>query len=253
VIRFSINLYPGMHPSLKLFLTAFVLFIYTSTFAQRAIPPHGGVWVHDEANVLSPATVAQLEQILKAERDSTSNQIAVLIVPSLEGEDMDGFGIRVAEAWKIGDQKKDNGVIFIVAIQDRKMRIEVGLGLEGVLTDALSSRINRNEVAPHFRQGNYDAGITAGTLAIIQAIKGTYVNENPPQRSKRGGRSPWGTVILIIVILIILSRKGGGGMGGYWAAGMAGSLLGGGGGRSGSGFDFGGGGGFGGGGSSDSW
>lgn len=246
-----------MHHSPRYFLVAIVLLLSVSAFAQRAVPPHGGVWVHDEANVLSPGTVAQLEQILKAERDSTSNQIAILIVPSLEGEDIDGFGIRVADAWKVGDQKKDNGVIFIVSIQDRKMRIETGLGLEGVLTDALSSRINRNEVAPQFRQGNYDAGVLAGTIAIIQAIKGTYVNENPRQKGKRGGRSPWGTLILIIIIIIAMSRRkgGGGGMGGYWAAGMAGSLLGGGGrsGSWGSGSDFGGGGGFGGGGSSDSW
>jgi uncharacterized protein len=246
-----------MYFSLRCFLVAIVLLLNISAIAQRAVPAHGGVWVHDEANVLSRGTVAQLEQILKAERDSTSNQIAILIVPSLEGEDIDGFGIRVAEAWKAGDQKKDNGVIFIVSIQDRKMRIETGLGLEGVLTDALSSRINRNEVAPQFRQGNYDAGVLAGTIAIIQAIKGTYVNESPPQRGKRGSRSPWGTVLLIIIIIIAMSRRkgGGGGMGGYWAAGAAGALLGGAG-RSdswGSGSDFGGGGGFGGGGSSDSW
>jgi uncharacterized protein len=246
-----------MYFSLRCFLVAIVLLLNASAIAQREVPAHGGVWVHDEANVLSPGTIAQLEQILKAERDSTSNQIAILIVPSLEGEDIDGFGIRVADAWKAGDVKKDNGVIFIVSIQDRKMRIEVGQGLEGVLTDALSSRINRNEVAPQFRQGNYDAGILAGTIAIIQAIKGTYVNESPPQRGKRGSRSPWGTVLLIIIIIIAMSRRkgGGGGMGGYWAAGAAGALLGGAG-RSdswGSGSDFGGGGGFGGGGSSDSW
>ncbi len=246
-----------MYFSLRCFLVAIVLLLNISAFAQRAVPAHGGVWVHDEANVLSRGTVAQLEQILKAERDSTSNQMAILIVPSLEGEDIDGFSIRVGEAWKAGDVKKDNGVIFIVSIQDRKMRIEVGQGLEGVLTDALSSRINRNEVAPQFRQGNYDAGVLAGTIAIIQAIKGTYVNESPPQRGKRGSRSPWGTVLLIIIIIIAMSRRkgGGGGMGGYWAAGAAGALLGGAG-RSdswGSGSDFGGGGGFGGGGSSDSW
>ena len=250
--QFSINSPFGMTHFRFYFLLA-IFFVTQQAFAQRAVPAHGGVWVHDEANVLSPSTIAQLEQLLKAERDSTSNQIAVLIVPSLEGEDIDGFGIRVAEAWKAGDQKNDNGVIFIVAIQDRKMRIEVGLGLEGVLTDAVSSRINRNEVAPNFRQGNYDAGIVAGTLAIIQAINGTYKNDSPPNR-KRGGRSPWTTLILIIIIIVFLSRKkgGGGGMGGYWAAG---ALLGGGfGGRGGGGgADFGGGGGFGGGGSSDSW
>ncbi len=240
-------------------LYRFVLLIFLfaaaqSSFGQIAVPPHEGRWVHDEAHVLSPSTVSQLEQILKAERDSTSNQIAILIVPSLEGEDIEGFGIRVAEAWKAGSKENDNGVIFIISIKDRKMRIEVGEGLEGVLTDALSSRINRNEVAPQFRQGNYDAGVTAGTMAIIQAIKGTYKGDGPVRRSKRGGKSPLTTIIIIIIIIIIMSRRGGG-AGGYWAAG---SLLGGGFGGGGSsswdnGSDYGGGGSFGGGGSSDSW
>src|SRR5579859_3605735 len=222
---------------------------YIPAFSQRAVPDHGGVWVHDEANVLSASTKAQLEAVLKAERDSTSNQIAVLIVPSLEGEDIDGYGIRVAEAWKLGTKDNDNGVLLLVAIQDRKVRIDVGQGLEGVLTDALSSRINRNEIAPRFRQGDYEGGVKAGVISVIQAIKGQYVNnsDNPPSR-KRGGRSPLTTIIIIIVLLIIASRRrGGGGIGGYWAAG---TLMGGlGGGRSsdslGSGSDYGGGGSFG--------
>ncbi len=235
-------------------LIALSLLVTSFTFAQIKVPPHEGRWVHDEAHVLSPSAVAQLEQILKAERDSTSNQIAILIVPSLEGEDIEGLGIRVAEEWKAGSKENDNGVIFIIAIQERKMRIEVGQGLEGVLTDALSSRINRNEVAPYFRQGNYDAGVTAGTMAIIQAIKGTYKGDGPARRSKRGGKSPLTTIIIIIIIIVIMSRRKGGGGGGYWAAGP---LLGGGFGGSSSswdsGSDYGGGGSFGGGGSSDSW
>jgi len=128
-----------------------------------------------------------------------------------------------------------------------------------VLTDAMSSRINRNEVAPNFRQGNYEAGIQAGVIAIIKAVQGTYVNDEPIVR-KRKGRSPIGTIIFIVILIIAMSRKnrgGGGGSGGYWTAAMMGSMLGGGLGRSsgswGSGSDFGGGGGFGGGGSSDSW
>ncbi|GHM99992.1 hypothetical protein WSM22_14820 [Cytophagales bacterium WSM2-2] len=220
------------------------------------MPEHGRVLVHDEANVLSASTKAQLEAVLRAEYDSTSNQIAILIIPSLEGDDIDSYGIRVAEAWKPGMKGKDNGVILIVAIQERKVRIEVGEGLEGVLTDAMSSRINRNEIAPRFRQGDYDGGVKAGVVAIIQTIKGQYVNNDPPQRKKRGNRSPWMTIIIIVIVLVVMSRKrGGGGIGGYWAAG---SLLGGGGFRGGddsswgSGSDFGGGS-FGGGGSSDSW
>src|SRR6266702_8576616 len=110
-----------------LLLTAYCLLLSIPqiTFAQRAVPDHGGMWVHDEANVLSASTKAQLEGVLKAERDSTSNQIAILIVPSLEGEDIDGFGIRVVDNWKLGTKENDNGVLLLVAIQDRKVRIEV--------------------------------------------------------------------------------------------------------------------------------
>lgn len=244
----------------KRFLLALFFILPVGTHAQRAIPPHGGYWVHDEAHVLSSSTVAELEAILKAERDSTSNQIAILIIPSLDGEILEEYAIKVAhQEWKLGEKEKDNGVLLLISINDRKVRIESGYGLEGTLTDALSSRINRNEIAPHFREGNYDAGVKAGVIAIIQAIKGEYKNDNPivnKKRSKKG--SPWITIIIIIIIVIFASRrKGGGGRGGYWSSG--GGFIGGFGGGSGGswggsgGGSFGGGGGFGGGGSSDSW
>jgi uncharacterized protein len=233
----------------------FCFFFTLPLVGQIKVPDYAGRRVHDLAGVLSPSTIAQLEQVLMAEKDSTTNQIAVLIVPSLDGEDIDGFGIRVGEAWKLGTEKNDNGVILIIAVNDRKIRIEVGQGLEGRLTDALSSRINRNEIIPYIKKGDYDTGVAVGVSAIIQAIKGEYVNTDPPKRKRGGGRgaSPL-TIIVIIIIIALLSRRGGGGIGGYWAAG---TLLGGGGGGgfggSSSSWDSGGGGSFGGGGSSDSW
>lgn len=239
---------------MKQLLFILILFSSSLSFAQRAVPPHGGVWVHDDAGLLSAGARAELEAILKAERDSTSNQIAILTVPSLEGEDIDGYSIRVVEDWKLGKKDTDNGVLLLIAVEDRKVRIEVGLGLEGVLTDALSSRIIRNEIAPHLRQGDNDGAVRAGVLSIIQAIKGQYVNNEGPR--KKSKRSPWGTLLFIILIIIIMSRRnrgGGSGLGGYWAAGMLGSALGRSSGSWDSGSDFGGGGGFGGGGSSDSW
>jgi uncharacterized protein len=238
--------------------TIFFALILCVASAQRGVPPHGGEWVHDEAGILSPQGKTQLEAILKAHRDSTSTQIAVYLIPSLEGDDIDSYAFRVAEAWKLGQENKDNGVLFLLSMQEKQMRIEVGYGLEGVLTDALSSRINRNEVAPYFRQGNYEAGVQAGVIAIIKAVQGTYVNDEPVAK-RRKGRSPLGTIIFIVILIIAMSRRnrGGGGSGGYWSAAMMGSMLGGGYGRSSgswsSGSDFGGGGGFGGGGSSDSW
>jgi uncharacterized protein len=227
-------------------------------FGQLAVPQHGGIWVHDEANVLSASAKSELEMMLKAERDSTSNQIAVLIIPSLNGEALEDYAIKVAhQEWKLGQKDKDNGVLLLIVIDDRKVRIETGYGLEGVLTDALSSRINRNEIVPFFKQGDYDNGVKAGVIAIIKAIKGEYKNDNPIPSGKkfRRSRSPLTTIIIVIVIIIIAASRRRGGGGGFMSGG--GFIGGFGGGSSGgswsSGSDFGGGGGFGGGGSSDSW
>jgi len=245
-----------IYPKMRFYLTLFFLSLSLLTLAQRAIPPHEGVWVHDDANILSPAGKAELEAVLKAERDSTSNQIAVLLIPSLDGDDINDYANHVFHEWKLGDEKKDNGVLFLIAVQDRQMKIEVGYGLEGVLTDALSSRINRNEVAPYFRTGDYEGGVRAGVSAIIKSIKGQYVNEDPPRRKSRRS-SPLVTLITIIIFIIIASRRRGGGRGGYWSSGggFLGPIGGFGGSSSswGSGADFGGGGDSGGGGSSDSW
>jgi uncharacterized protein len=234
-----------------------------SALSQLKIPAHGGEWVHDEANVLSPDTKASLEYTLQKERDSSSNQIAILIVPSLNGESLEDFSLRVAEAWQLGKKEKDNGVLLFISVDDRKIRIEVGYGLEGVLTDALSSRIIRNEIAPHFREGDYNGGVQAGVAAIIQGIKGEYINEDPVPRKKNSKRSPFVTILILIIILIFASRgRRGGGGGGHWSSGrgwigpVGGGALGGSSWGSGGGFgggSFGGGGGFGGGGSSGSW
>jgi uncharacterized protein len=163
----------------KLPITFFILLLsFLSVHAQLAIPELWGMRVHDEAKVLSAQTVQTLEVSLKTFEDSTSNQIAVLIVSSLEGEVLEDYALRVAEAWKLGSAKNDNGVLLLISINDRKMRIEVGEGLEGPLPDALCSRIIRNEIAPAFRRQDYDGGITAGVNSIMLAIKGEYSAEN---------------------------------------------------------------------------
>jgi uncharacterized protein len=244
----------------KLFLVINICLLAAAVFAQRAIPPQGGHMVHDEANVLSQQDKAMLEYLVKAEEDSTSNQIAVLVIPSLDGDDIDSYANRVYNDWKLGQAKRDNGVLFLVAIEDRKMRMEVGRGLEGVLTDAQASRIDRNRVAPYFRQGDYTSGIKAGVVAIIQTIKGEYVNDQPVRHQRTKKPFSWVSLVVLLIIIILSTRRRGGGGGGYMSRGGWFIPLGGlGGGRS-SGGGFGGssgswgGGGFsGGGGSSDSW
>lgn len=188
------------------------------TYAQLQVPALEGKRVHDQAGVLSAQTVQTLELQLKLHEDSTGNQIAILVINSLNGESIEDFSLRVAhDAWKLGSSKNDNGVLLLVAVEDRKMRIEVGQGLEGVLTDALCSQIIRNEMAPNFRQGDYDAGILLAIHAIIQAIGGEYVaDENNFEQG-----SDWGigdrifSGLFIFVILGIftfagLRTKGGG-------------------------------------------
>ncbi|HMV07850.1 MAG TPA: TPM domain-containing protein [Cyclobacteriaceae bacterium] len=161
---------------------SFLLFVFwivsTVGFAQLEVPPLAGKRVHDEAGVLSGQTIQNLEYQLKLHQDSTGNQIAILILKSLNGESLEEYSIHVAhDEWKLGSEKNDNGVLLLIAIDDRKMRIEVGQGLEGVLTDALCSQIIRNEMAPEFRRGDYDAGVLLATNAIIQAIAGEYTAE----------------------------------------------------------------------------
>ena len=249
---------------INILLTVLTIVIVVPVLGQqRKIEPQGGYWVHDEAGILSAETKAQLEGFIRAEEDSSSNQIAVYIIRSLDGEDIDGFGYRVATEWKIGTAEKDNGVLILIALEDRLMTIQVGKGLEGVLTDATSGRIRRNEMNPYFQQGDYDSGVKAGVLAISRVIHGEYVNDEPPLRSKRKRGSPWITLIVIIVFVILGSRRGGGGRGGrggYMSRGawMLPMMMGGMGrssgfGGGGGGGSWGGGGSFGGGGSSGSW
>ena len=109
--------------------------------------------------------------------------------------------------------------LLLIAIQDKLVRIEAGYGLEGSLTDAMSSRIIRNEIAPHFRNGDYEGGIEAGLMGIIQAIKGEYVNDDPLPQRRHAKKFPLGTIIIIIIIIILASRGRRGGGGGHWSSG----------------------------------
>jgi uncharacterized protein len=155
--------------------------------------------VNDVAKILSASTNAELELLLKAHEDSTSNQVSVLIVQSLEGESLEEFSIKVAETWKLGQKGKDNGVLLLVAKDDRKVRIEVGRGLEGDLTDQTCGAIIRHEILPRFRDGDFDAGVRGGVLAILEAIKGTYKQQDGGELGDTAGRILGFLFFLVIV------------------------------------------------------
>jgi uncharacterized protein len=154
------------------YLAAAAFFLTTSASALD-IPPLTGRVV-DLAHILPNSTVESLTTQLAAHETKSSNQVAVLIISSLTGDVIEEFSHRVATAWKLGQKGTDNGALLLVAIQERKVRIEVGYGLEGVLTDARSAQIIRNEIVPRFRAGDMPGGVTAGINAILKTIEGTY-------------------------------------------------------------------------------
>jgi uncharacterized protein len=197
----------------KVRLTVLCVLLTFQLFAQKEVPELWGLHVHDEANALKQETIDELEKQLIAYEDSTSNQIAVLIIPALDGEVLEEYSLRVAEKWKLGQANKDNGVLLLVAIDDHKMRIEVGQGLEGVLTDAQCNRIIRNEMAPEFRRNDYDAGVIAGIDGITKAIAGEYSaddvsNPNELTIGERVGVGALLFVVLGIFTLLALFSEG---------------------------------------------
>jgi len=130
--------------------------------------------INDYAGILSPGAKAGLEQKLAGFEQEQSTQVAVLIIPSLQGDDIDQFAIRVADQWKIGQKGKDNGVIILLAQAERKVRIEVGMRLEGVLPNITAARIIRDVMRPYLRGGDFDRGVEAGVEAVMAATKGEF-------------------------------------------------------------------------------
>ena len=163
---------------------------------------HG--YVNDDAGMISPSTRSKIEEALKAFEQSDSTQVVILTVPSLEGVNIEEFGIKVAEAWKIGLQQKDNGAILIVSKQDRKIRIEVGRGLEGRLTDLMAGRIIDQVIKPRFKQGDFDGGFIAGVSALIRATRGEFKAEQRPLRRRQRAVPPFLAIFLFFAVFTLI-------------------------------------------------
>ncbi len=210
--------------------------------------------VNDYASMISDPVKADIEAKLQQLEVAESTQIVILTVPSLQGDPVEDFSIRVADAWKIGHKGSDNGVLLIVSRDDHKVRIEVGKGLEGKLTDLLAGRIINDEIQPAFKAGKFDEGFTTGVSSLISAVHGEY--KGVPQVKRNGGKPSFPLLVIILLIYyisqIFRGHRGGGMManGGLGGGFYGGSSFGGGG--SGGGFG-GGGGGFSGGGASGDW
>ena len=184
-------------------LPSFLLLVFI-TFVQvytTEVPFLSGR-VNDTAGMLSQETIGELEALLKAHEDSTSNQVVVLTIPSLEGEVLEEYSIRVVETWKLGQKRKDNGVLLLVVRDDRKVRIEVGNGLEGDLPDITCGIIVRKEIVPRFRDGNYDAGVRSGITAILAAINGAYTAESADSEGHKSDL--WARVIAFSIFIVVV-------------------------------------------------
>ncbi|MHA4893111.1 TPM domain-containing protein [Pedobacter sp. PWIIR3] len=251
-----------------------LLLIVSYAALGQDFPAKPSKLVNDYTNTLSATQIAQLEQKLVAFDDSSSTQIAIAMVKSVGEYDINDYALQLGRQWGVGQSGKNNGIMIVVALGDRKISIQTGYGVEGVLPDVYAKRIIENEIKPSFKTGDYYQGLDQGTDAIIKYTRGEYKNDAPKAKGKKESGFPSAVIlVIIIVIVIIIIKKGGGGGNGGQVIGGRGvanalfwsMLLGGGSGRSsggswgggsssgGGGFGGFGGGSFGGGGSSGSW
>lgn len=183
----------------------FILLLCSLPFSAHSLDvPRLQGYVNDEAGMISPSAKSKIEDELRAFEQSDSTQIVILTVPSLEGENIEEFSIRVAEAWKIGQQQKDNGILLIVSKQERKIRIEVGRGLEGKLTDLMAGRIIDQVIKPRFKQGDFDGGFITGTSTLIGATRGEFKAEQRPVQRRHKGFPPFLTFLLFFGIFVLI-------------------------------------------------
>lgn len=246
-------------------LTLALLCWAAGSIAQELELPSLSGRVVDNAELLDTQAEARLTSMLAAHEQATTEQVVVVTVPELQGRSIEEFGVALGRAWGIGQQEEDNGALLIVARDDRRVRIEVGYGLEGRLTDAQSSLIINGIIVPAFQQGDFSRGITEGTAAMIQVLGGDPLQSAalrpamPMGAQQPGGLGILGFFLMLVAIFVIGGGRGG--RGGGRKALLLGALLGGmsrgGGGFGGGGFGGGGfgggGGGFGGGGASGGW
>lgn len=167
------------------------------------VPPLRGR-VNDLAGMLPPDRAQALEQRLADFERDTRHQIVVLTIASLQGDPIEDFSIRVAENWKIGQKGLDNGAILVIARDDRKLRIEVGYGLEGVLSDAISNRIIQQVIVPRFRENDYAGGIEAGVDAIMRVARGETVPGSAPKSKATGSGGSLPTALIITAVLALI-------------------------------------------------
>lgn len=187
-------------------LTVVLLVLPMAAYALDVPPLKGRV--NDHADMLSPATERQLEGVLQELETSDATQIVVLTIPSLDGDSLEDFSIRVADQWKIGQKNLDNGAILLIAKADRKLRIEVGYGLEGRLTDLMAGRIISTIIVPRFKAGQIEQGVLDGVQAMIGVVRGEFTAAEAPSRGRGQGQRSANGVFGLMLALFFLNVLG---------------------------------------------
>ncbi len=240
---------------MKIFISFLVLFSVATISRAYDVPPLKGP-VMDEVGLLNPSENNELSRLLSAVNSEGLAQIQVAIIKNLQGENIESVSIKMTDVWKLGDAKKDNGILFLIAVEDKKMRIEVGQGFEGHIPDLIARRILETRVQPFFKAGQFSAGVRSGVQEILKRIDpaATQNQEDEVVEPPRKKKNNWMFFIYIFLFIIFsLARstrsafgRSGRGSGWYGGGGF-------GGGSGGGGSWSGGGGGFSGGGSSSDW
>ncbi len=244
------NSYSTMKKLVVLLFISIGIQVHAQNIPARPNPPR---LVNDFANVLTDNQIESLERKLVSYDDSTSTQIVIVTIPSTGDYDVQEYALKILRDWGVGNKKTNNGIVILAAINDRKVRIEVGYGMEGVIPDITAQQIIDNEIKPNFGVNNFYRGFDEAVDAVIRAAAGEYkAPENYNQRStKRSGRSSIPFIIPLIILFLIISRMGGGGGGGGmmsrrgynpFLGGLLGGFIGGGGLNRGGGWSGGGGG-----------
>lgn len=200
----DISRYPAMIRHISLLLLMSLLISINGALAEIAIPPLKSP-VTDLTATLSNAEIFRLEQQLADFEAKKGSQIAILIIPTTQPETIEQYSIRVAEAWKLGRKGVDDGILLLVAKNDRTLRIETGYGLEGTLPDALARRIIDEIIAPEFRQGHFFGGLQAGIEQIIRSVEGEALPE-PRRAGGQGTNLTAESIVPFLFIALVLGR-----------------------------------------------
>jgi uncharacterized protein len=189
-------------PILLLLLLPFLLVAAAGALGAAEDLPFLSGRVNDYAHMIPPDVSARVEEKLKAFEQRTGDQVVVLTIDSLNGEPIDDYSVRVAQAWKLGQKGKDNGVLLLIAKQDRMMRIEVGYGLEPQLTDLETKVIREEIINPRFRAGDFGGGVEAGVDAILKALEGDLP---PPEKNTAvSDQAPMGSRLVVLLIFVVV-------------------------------------------------